>query len=800
MSHHNVRSSATHDGEQTNDTAIKLSIIMPVFNEERTIAQSLESALFQRADFAFEVIVVDDCSTDRTPQIVEKLIPHFPRLRLVRSERNLGKGSSVMRAYDLARGTYFHILDGDDFFVSWEKIQKQVEFLENNNDFFAIAHNTAILHDSGEYSFVRNALQPKSFEYEACINSGFYCHTSSYMFRKIGDRLPDYFRENAMRGDTALFFYHAFNSKTKVRYVPDIASVYNFHGAGLWSRLSKEDRDRLNLDVLETLRDRVVNDPSTLEHACLESHITYAKNDMTQTAVGRPKTHSLDDLLIYCTKAAGRVFEAKISDVAFRGMYSMPLVDQLCELAGRTVIFKKNYVLANRSFDGSRIAILVSGFVPNGGGIFREIKELIAIFLAGGFAIDIYSSGKIATDPSVIRNHFDHPKISYWEVNSGDTPSAQLEALIDVLHEAAPSRIYPFITHHDAVLSATLQRGLGGEIILDYVYDHGLSLAIHNTSIDKFIVKTESQARALAPAVDSKKFLLVPPFIADKYGCNPYKPLRNVSLTTASAAARSYKVENEYTYSYFRIIPGILKRTGGLHYHYGPLKDESKALMLEELKRENIEASRFIHVPWADDFGGSLLENGVDLFLSPFPVCSARIAVEVMSCGIPSINHNLAKPTLPQAIDFVDPNQWTWNTPADLFKTIRNLDVSSLSEKSSSARQFFLANNDVKVASAHLLKATGQELTLSEAPDFVISDIVDAGLIKLDMALFGSVPVQSSNANQPPNTNQSSNANQQSSANSPSFWRRTRPVRRKIKALWTSISEPKRQIPIRKDR
>lgn len=59
---------------------IKLSIIIPVFNAESTISYSLESALLQRTDFEFEVIAVDDGSTDKTAEILEQYQKIFSNL------------------------------------------------------------------------------------------------------------------------------------------------------------------------------------------------------------------------------------------------------------------------------------------------------------------------------------------------------------------------------------------------------------------------------------------------------------------------------------------------------------------------------------------------------------------------------------------------------------------------------------------------------------------------------------------------------------------------------------------------
>ncbi len=87
---------------------IKLSVLLPIFNEERELAECLERVL---ASIANEVIAVDDCSTDATPQILARY--HDPRLKTFRHEQNRGKGSAIQTALQFATGDVCIIQDAD---------------------------------------------------------------------------------------------------------------------------------------------------------------------------------------------------------------------------------------------------------------------------------------------------------------------------------------------------------------------------------------------------------------------------------------------------------------------------------------------------------------------------------------------------------------------------------------------------------------------------------------------------------------------------------------------------------------
>ena len=88
---------------------LKLSVLLPIYNEERELEACLRQVLASTAPF--EIIAVDDCSTDATPQILLRF--DDPRLRILRHPQNLGKGSAIQTALAQARGDVVIIQDAD---------------------------------------------------------------------------------------------------------------------------------------------------------------------------------------------------------------------------------------------------------------------------------------------------------------------------------------------------------------------------------------------------------------------------------------------------------------------------------------------------------------------------------------------------------------------------------------------------------------------------------------------------------------------------------------------------------------
>ena len=108
-----------------------VSIITPTYNSEKFIGTTILSLLSQTYT-NWEMIIVDDCSTDTTKSIIEEYIAKDSRISLYQLQKNSGAGIARNQAVDLAKGRYIAFLDSDDLWKP-EKLQKQIEFLTLNN-------------------------------------------------------------------------------------------------------------------------------------------------------------------------------------------------------------------------------------------------------------------------------------------------------------------------------------------------------------------------------------------------------------------------------------------------------------------------------------------------------------------------------------------------------------------------------------------------------------------------------------------------------------------------------------------
>jgi len=117
-----------------------LSVIVTSYKFEKYIEQCINSILSQKTNFDFEVLIRDDFSMDRTNEILKSKFNSDKRVRILESTENVGVYHNFRILLENASGKYISFIDGDDYFTDENKLQKQVDFLENNPDY--VMHST----------------------------------------------------------------------------------------------------------------------------------------------------------------------------------------------------------------------------------------------------------------------------------------------------------------------------------------------------------------------------------------------------------------------------------------------------------------------------------------------------------------------------------------------------------------------------------------------------------------------------------------------------------------------------------
>jgi len=112
-----------------------VSVGVITYNHEKYIAECLHSILQQDTEYQYEIVVCDDGSTDRTPDILREYAGIYPNIKLYLSSTNMGIGENYRTLFQNLRGKYFMLCEGDDYWINPRKIQHQVSYMEEHPDY-----------------------------------------------------------------------------------------------------------------------------------------------------------------------------------------------------------------------------------------------------------------------------------------------------------------------------------------------------------------------------------------------------------------------------------------------------------------------------------------------------------------------------------------------------------------------------------------------------------------------------------------------------------------------------------------
>ncbi len=137
--------------------AIDISVIVLSYCHEKYIAQALESILSQETSLRYEVLVGDDASGDRTPEIIREYAEQYPDIITpVLREENVGANYNSWDLIRRTKGKYIATLEGDDFLVDSRKMQKQYEFLENHSEYVGCFSKCLIVDENSNPDYERS--------------------------------------------------------------------------------------------------------------------------------------------------------------------------------------------------------------------------------------------------------------------------------------------------------------------------------------------------------------------------------------------------------------------------------------------------------------------------------------------------------------------------------------------------------------------------------------------------------------------------------------------------------------------
>jgi glycosyltransferase involved in cell wall biosynthesis len=211
-----------------------LSVCLITYNQRAFIAQAVESILLQNTSFPIEIVAGDDCSTDGTGVILDGYKMQYPeKFRMLPATRRRGVVGNFVRTLSCCAGKYVALLEGDDYWTSPRKLQKQVDLLEAHPETSICFHDALVMREGGGGP-VRFAPQhQKEVSTLEDLLHGNFIPTASAVYRHDPNQSYPRELECLPMVDWPLHALHA--RRGDVRFIEEVMSVYRLHSGSVWS-------------------------------------------------------------------------------------------------------------------------------------------------------------------------------------------------------------------------------------------------------------------------------------------------------------------------------------------------------------------------------------------------------------------------------------------------------------------------------------------------------------------------------------------------------------------------------------
>lgn len=240
--------------------SVTVSVICTNYNKGEWIKKAIDSFLAQKTNFDFEIILIDDKSTDGSEEIIKEYAKNHPKkIRAFYNKKNLGITKTWIKICKKAKGKYIARCDGDDYWTDDEKLQKQVDLLEGSKESRWCGTDCDIVSETGEIIH-KSAFEtgffnrPKSYA-EILATKGITAPSTwlvdTDLICSINDNI-----DTSTVDDTFNIQLDLFN-KTKLTYIPESMAVYRINEGSDSRPIDKKAARKRDEGLLKTQQEYI---------------------------------------------------------------------------------------------------------------------------------------------------------------------------------------------------------------------------------------------------------------------------------------------------------------------------------------------------------------------------------------------------------------------------------------------------------------------------------------------------------------------------------------------------------------
>jgi glycosyltransferase involved in cell wall biosynthesis len=220
-----------------------VSVVTITYGHENFIAQAINGVLMQECDFEVELIIANDCSPDKTDEVIKEIIKNHPKAswnKYIKHEKNIGMMPNFIFALKEAQGKYIALCEGDDYWIDPYKLQKQVDFLEANEEYGLVHTQLEYKFGNSKESIVSKTARRKN-KFEDLIKHNSIATLTTCIRKKL---VLNYFEQvdpinkNWVAGDLPMWLWISLYSK--IYFLDEVTSMYRVVAGSVSNTLTSE--------------------------------------------------------------------------------------------------------------------------------------------------------------------------------------------------------------------------------------------------------------------------------------------------------------------------------------------------------------------------------------------------------------------------------------------------------------------------------------------------------------------------------------------------------------------------------
>ena len=203
------------------------------YNHGEYIKDALEGFVMQKCTYSFCAIIIDDCSTDNSPEMIRKYAEEYPDIikPILLGKNHMQRGILRDPYFEKwhQRAKYIAQCEGDDHWIDPNKLQKQVDYLEGNRSVNICTHNAFRQYPDGKKVLFNKNVKTGVYSLSQCLLKGWFTPTASFLYRNNYTRSP-LWEINGCSGDMAELYSNLLMGD--LYYSDEVMSVYNYGTPG----------------------------------------------------------------------------------------------------------------------------------------------------------------------------------------------------------------------------------------------------------------------------------------------------------------------------------------------------------------------------------------------------------------------------------------------------------------------------------------------------------------------------------------------------------------------------------------